>query len=146
MSTRRLQPAKPSGSELAPSLSNAVAKSQQGAVSPSRLPENECIALIRLLFLRQFLSQTPFLLALQSRRYKLLQKHLKKTLHHFENSLIQAVWLRISVSGWLMHSLQIQQGQFQPVRVKDGPFGLGMMRTPQGHNAGRPIARSGAAC
>ena len=45
-----------------------------------------------------------------------------------------------NLSEWMADAQPADsQGTVSARQGDDGPFGLGMMRTPQGHNAGRPI-------
>ena len=133
-------PEKPSGSELAPSLSNAVAKSQQVAASPSTLPEPTSTSPNK--------SALPATVSvpdtIPARAAKpSLQVVAKAPQEDFAPLRKQLDPSRMveNLSEWMADAQPAKStGTVSARQGDDGPFGLGMMRTPQGHNAGRPIA------
>ncbi len=131
-------PAKPSGSELAPSLSNAVAKSQQVAASPSTLPEPSTSANKAALPATVSVPDT-----IPARDAKpSLQVVAKAPREDFAPLRKQLDPSRMvdNLSEWMADAQPTNStGTVSTRQGDDGPFGLGMMRTPQGHNAGRPI-------
>ena len=131
-------PAKPSGSELAPSLSNAVAKSQQVAASPSTLPEPSTSANRAALPATVSVPDT-----IPARDAKpSLQVVVKAPREDFAPLRKQLDPSRMvdNLSEWMADAQPTNStGTVSARQGDDGPFGLGMMRTPQGHNAGRPI-------
>lgn len=129
-------PAKPSGSELAPSLSNAVAKSQQVAASPqaeSALPVQAAppatVSVPDTIPARDAKPSLQVVAKAPQEDFAPLRKQLDPS-RMVEN-----------LGEWMADSLpENSTGTVSARQGDDGPFGLGMMRTPQGHNAGRPIA------
>ena len=128
-------PAKPSGSELAPSLSNAVAKSQQVAASPQA--ENT-------------LTDQPALPATVSVPDTIPPSDAKPSLQVVARApredfaplrkQLDPSRMVDNLSEWMADAQPANSsGTVSARQGDDGPFGLGMMRTPQGHNAGRPI-------
>ena len=128
-------PAKPSGSELAPSLSNAVVKSQQVAASPQA--ENT-------------LTDQPALPATVSVPDTIPPRDAKPSLQVVARApredfaplrkQLDPSRMVDNLSEWMADAQPADsQGTVSARQGDDGPFGLGMMRTPQGHNAGRPI-------
>ncbi|HBU37289.1 MAG TPA: hypothetical protein DEB70_05730 [Planctomycetaceae bacterium] len=128
-------PAKPSGSELAPSLSSAVTKRQQVAASsqaektltdqpalpatvsvPDTIPDRDAKPSL------QVVAKTP------REDFAPLRKQLDP------GRMVE------NLSEWMADAQPADsEGTVSANQGDDGPFGLGMMRTPQGHNAGRPI-------
>ena len=128
-------PAKPSGSELAPSLSNAVVKSQQVAASPQA--ENT-------------LTDQPALPATVSVPDTIPPRDAKPSLQVVARApredfaplrkQLDPSRMVDNLSEWMADAQPADsQGTVSARQGDDGPFGLGMIRTPQGHNAGRPI-------
>ena len=128
-------PAKPSGSELAPSLSNAVAKSQQVAAapqaesaSPVQTAPPATVSVPDTIPARDAKPSLQVVAKAPQEDFAPLRKQLDPS-RMVEN-----------LSDWMADSQPTKSGETVSARRgDDGPFGLGMMRTPQGHNAGRPI-------
>ena len=131
-----------SSSELAPSLSSAVVKSQQIARSSQ---VSEAAPAQRAAPVQRAAPATvsvPDTISAQAAKpslqvvanapqadYAPLRKQLDPS-RMVEN-----------LGDWMAESQPAGSKGVDSARTaKDGPFGLGMMRTPQGHNAGRPIA------
>jgi hypothetical protein len=128
-------PAKPSGSELAPSLSNAVTKSQQGAASPqteNMLPDQAAlpatVSVPDTIPARDAKPSLQVVAKAPQEDFAPLRKQLDPS-RMVENL---GEWMADAQPADSTGTVSARQGD-------DGPFGLGMMRTPQGHNAGRPI-------
>ncbi len=128
-------PAKPSGSELAPSLSNAVTKSQQGAASPqteNMLPDQAAlpatVSVPDTIPARDAKPSLQVVAKAPQEDFAPLRKQLDPS-RMVENL---GEWMADAQPADSSGTVSARQGN-------DGPFGLGMMRTPQGHNAGRPI-------
>ena len=135
-------PAKPSdslakhtGSELAPSLSNAVAKSQEVAaspqaesVSPVQTAPPATVSVPDTIPARDAKPSLQVVAKTPREDFAPLRKQLDPS-RMVEN-----------LSDWMAESQPAKSGGTVSARQSDdGPFGLGMMRTPQGHNAARPI-------
>lgn len=128
-------PAKPSASELAPSLSNAVTKSQQGAASPqteNMLPDQAAlpatVSVPDTIPARDAKPSLQVVAKAPQEDFAPLRKQLDPS-RMVENL---GEWMADAQPADSTGTVSARQGD-------DGPFGLGMMRTPQGHNAGRPI-------
>ena len=128
-------PAKPSGSELAPSLSSAVTKSQQ--VAASSQAENT-------------LTDQPALPATVSVPDTIPARDAKPSLQVVAKApredfaplrkQLDPSRMVENLGEWMADAQPADsEGTVSARQGDDGPFGLGMMRTPQGHNAGRPI-------
>lgn len=128
-------PAKSSGSELAPSLSNAVVKSQEVAASPqteSASPVQTAppatVSVPDTISARDTKPSLQIVAKTPREDFAPLRKQLDPS-RMVEN-----------LSDWMAESQPAKSGGTVSARQSDdGPFGLGMMRTPQGHNAARPI-------
>ncbi len=133
-------PAKPSGSELAPSLSNAVAKSQQVAVSPSTLPEPTSTSSNKAA-LPATVSVPDTIPARDAKpSLQVVAKAPQEDFAPLRKQLDPSRMVE-NLSEWMADAQPANStGTVSARQGDDGPFGLGMMRTPQGHNAGRPIA------
>ena len=129
-------PAKPSGSELAPSLSSAVTKSQQVAASPQA---------------EKTLTDQPALPATVSVPDTIPARDAKPSLQVVAKApredfaplrkQLDPSRMVENLGEWMADAQPADsEGTVSARQGDDGPFGLGMMRTPQGHNAGRPIA------
>ena len=128
-------PAKPSGSELAPSLSSAVTKSQQVAASPQA---------------EKTLTDQPALPATVSVPDTIPARDAKPSLQVVAKApredfaplrkQLDPSRMVENLGEWMADAQPADsEGTVSARQGDDGPFGLGMMRTPQGHNAGRPI-------
>ncbi len=125
-----------SSSELAPSLSSAVVKSQQVA----RVPQIEKAAPARTALPATI--SVPDTIPAQAAKPS-LQVVAKAPQEDFAplRKQIDPGRMVESLGDWMADSQPANTKKVDSTRPeKDGPFGLGMMRTPQGHNAGRPIA------
>ena len=133
-------PAKPSGSELAPSLSNAVAKSQQVAASPSILPEPTSTSSNKAA-LPATVSVPDTIPARDAKpSLQVVAKAPQEDFAPLRKQLDPSRMVE-NLSEWMADAQPANStGTVSARQGDDGPFGLGMMRTPQGHNAGRPIA------
>ena len=127
--------AKPTGSELAPSLSNAVAKSQEVAASP----QTESVSPVQTA--PPATVSVPDTIPARDAKPS-LQVVAKTPREDFAPLRKQLDPSRMveNLSDWMAESQPAKSGGTVSARQSDdGPFGLGMMRTPQGHNAARPI-------
>ena len=134
-------PAKPSGSELAPSLSNAVAKSQQVAASPEVAPPPQAESASPVQAAPPATVSVPDTIPARDAKPS-LQVVAKAPQEDFAPLRKQLDPSRMveNLGEWMADSLpENSTGTVSTRQGNDGPFGLGMMRTPQGHNAGRPI-------
>ncbi len=134
-------PAKPSGSELAPSLSNAVAKSQQVAASPQVAPPPHAESASPVQAAPPATVSVPDTIPARDAKPS-LQVVAKAPREDFAPLRKQLDPSRMveNLGEWMADSLpENSTGTVSARQGDDGPFGLGMMRTPQGHNAGRPI-------
>ena len=134
-------PAKPSGSELAPSLSNALAKSQQVAASPQVAPPPQAESASPVQAAPPATVSVPDTIPARDAKPS-LQVVAKAPQEDFAPLRKQLDPGRMveNLGEWMADSLpENSTGTVSARQGDDGPFGLGMMRTPQGHNAGRPI-------
>ena len=133
-------PEKPSGSELAPSLSNAVAKSQQVAVSPSTLPEPTSASPNKAALPATVSVPDTIPARAAKPSLQVVAKAPQEDFAPLRKQLDPSRMVE-NLSEWMADAQPANStGTVSARQGDDGPFGLGMMRTPQGHNAGRPIA------
>ena len=133
-------PEKPSGSELAPSLSNAVAKSQQVAASPSTLPEPTSISPNKAALPATVSVPDTIPARAAKPSLQVVAKAPQEDFAPLRKQLDPSRMVE-NLSEWMADAQPANStGTVSARQGDDGPFGLGMMRTPQGHNAGRPIA------
>ena len=125
-----------SSSELAPSLSSAVVKSQQIARSsqvekaaPAQRAAPATVSVPDTIPAQAAKPSLQIVAKAPQEDYAPLRKQLDPS-RMVEN-----------LGDWMAESQPAGSKEVDSTQTaKDGPFGLGMMRTPQGHNFGRPIA------